>query len=32
MQYRFIDDHHGRYSVGKLCDYFGLSRSGYYDC
>lgn len=31
MQYRFIDDHHGLFSVSELCECFGLSRSGYYD-
>lgn len=31
MQYRFIDEHQDRFSVGELCECFGLSRSGYYD-
>ena len=31
MQYRFIDDHHGRFLISELCECFGLSRSGYYD-
>lgn len=31
MQYRFIDEHKGRYSVRELCECFGLSPSGYYD-
>lgn len=31
MQYQFIKNHQGCYSVEELCECFGLSRSGYYE-
>lgn len=31
MQYRFIQEHRGRFNVDEMCECFGLSRSGYYD-
>jgi len=30
MKYRFIEKHQDRYSVGRVCALFGISRSGYY--
>lgn len=30
MKYRFIEKHHKRYSVGRLCIMLGIGRSGYY--
>ncbi len=30
MQYQFIKEHTACYPIAELCDYFGLSRSGYY--
>jgi putative transposase len=30
MKFRFIDDHQGAHSVGKMARVFGISRSGYY--
>lgn len=30
MKYRFIEKHQNKYSVGRICELLGVSRSGYY--
>jgi len=30
MKYRFIEKHQERNSIGRMCELFGISRSGYY--
>jgi len=30
MKFRFIEKHQNKYTIGRICELFGVSRSGYY--